>query len=476
MTPTPRPVQRMLISLLAAGGLVAGGVLSAGPGGSGSAHLSTTYDAQARAARRGRAERRPHTHPGGRPEREPRSPPSATGTATSTTTRPPRTRSAAAARRRARPTAPRPPQRAASRARVAAQRTQREPRLTGVPLRSKRRSGARERVRHGRRLLPPRRAAAHLPGDRPRHLPPLRGRPHVPRRVRRRRRRLGGRARRPRRTGRRARRARPLHLHPRRRPRAPAVRTRASAPARRSPSRCAARRLHAVPRGRDQRAAAARSAASRRSRRSAATSTPTSTARPTSSSAAGSSAARRSTSTAPPPRSSTAPTTSSPTAAAPLLEDVLAGRTPGTGHDPVGWPTFSYWPNPHSLTHQQVYYKWLERSWRAGLRIHTSLLTENHILCTVYPLKKNSCDDRDAVRLQANGHAGDAGLHRRAVRRPRPRLVPHRHRPLRGPPGDQPGQARGGDGHGDVGARWAATSSSADPPAPRSRCSPSSPR
>ncbi|MDR7253400.1 hypothetical protein J2X46_002385 [Nocardioides sp. BE266] len=84
-----------------------------------------------------------------------------------------------------------------------------------------------------------------------------------------------------------------------------------------------------------------------------------------------------------------------------LLEDVLAGHAPGTGHDPVGWPTFSYWPNPHSLTHQQVYYTWLERSWRAGLRIHTSLLTENHILCTVYPLKKNSCDDRDAVRLQA---------------------------------------------------------------------------
>ncbi|MCF6376052.1 hypothetical protein L2K70_00365 [Nocardioides KLBMP 9356] len=83
------------------------------------------------------------------------------------------------------------------------------------------------------------------------------------------------------------------------------------------------------------------------------------------------------------------------------LEDVLAGKAPGSGHDPVGWPTFSYWPNPHSLTHQQVYYKWLERSWRAGLRIHTSLLTENHVLCTVYPLKKNSCDDRDSVRLQA---------------------------------------------------------------------------
>jgi hypothetical protein len=84
-----------------------------------------------------------------------------------------------------------------------------------------------------------------------------------------------------------------------------------------------------------------------------------------------------------------------------LLEDVLGGRTPGTGHDPVGWPTFSYWPNPHSLTHQQAYYKWVERAWRGGLRVHTSLLTENHVLCGVYPLKKNSCDDRDSVRLQA---------------------------------------------------------------------------
>jgi len=84
-----------------------------------------------------------------------------------------------------------------------------------------------------------------------------------------------------------------------------------------------------------------------------------------------------------------------------ILEDFLAGHTPGTGHDPVGWPTFNYWPNPHSLTHQGVYYKWLERSWRGGLRVFTNLLVENNVLCELYPLKKNSCDDRDAMRLQA---------------------------------------------------------------------------
>jgi hypothetical protein len=84
-----------------------------------------------------------------------------------------------------------------------------------------------------------------------------------------------------------------------------------------------------------------------------------------------------------------------------VLEDFLSGRTPGTGHDAVGWPTFNYWPNPHSLTHQGVYYKWLERSWRGGLRVYTNLLVENNVLCELYPLKKNSCDDMNSIRLQA---------------------------------------------------------------------------
>ena len=43
------------------------------------------------------------------------------------------------------------------------------------------------------------------------------------------------------------------------------------------------------------------------------------------------------------------------------LEDLLNSGTPGTGHDPVGWPTFKDWPAPHSLTHEGTYYKWMER-------------------------------------------------------------------------------------------------------------------
>lgn len=81
-----------------------------------------------------------------------------------------------------------------------------------------------------------------------------------------------------------------------------------------------------------------------------------------------------------------------------LLETFLSGEP---SHDPVGWPTFKDWPAPESLTHEGTYYKWLERSWRGGQRIFVNLLVENNKLCEVYPLKKNSCDDMDSIRLQA---------------------------------------------------------------------------
>ena len=67
MEPTPRHAQRISISMLAAAGLVVGGVLAGAPTSSGRADLPSTYDAQARERAEARAERRPHTHPGGTP-------------------------------------------------------------------------------------------------------------------------------------------------------------------------------------------------------------------------------------------------------------------------------------------------------------------------------------------------------------------------------------------------------------------------
>jgi hypothetical protein len=81
-----------------------------------------------------------------------------------------------------------------------------------------------------------------------------------------------------------------------------------------------------------------------------------------------------------------------------VLESVLSGEP---HHDPIGWPTFKDWPAPNSLTHEGTYYRWLERSWRGGQRIFVNLLVENNQLCQVYPIKHNSCDDMDSVRLQA---------------------------------------------------------------------------
>ena len=84
-----------------------------------------------------------------------------------------------------------------------------------------------------------------------------------------------------------------------------------------------------------------------------------------------------------------------------ILENFLRHGTPTGGHDPIGWPTFKDWPAPDSLTHEGTYWKCVERSWRGGQRILVNLLVENNKLCELYPLKRNSCNDMDAVRLQA---------------------------------------------------------------------------
>ncbi len=84
-----------------------------------------------------------------------------------------------------------------------------------------------------------------------------------------------------------------------------------------------------------------------------------------------------------------------------VLENVISHGSPFETHDTTGWPTFTDWPAHDSLTHEQTYFKWVERAWRGGLRIFTNLLVNNHVLCEVYPLKNQSCNDMDTVRAQA---------------------------------------------------------------------------
>nr|MDQ3725301.1 Coagulation factor 5/8 type domain-containing protein [Actinomycetota bacterium] len=88
-----------------------------------------------------------------------------------------------------------------------------------------------------------------------------------------------------------------------------------------------------------------------------------------------------------------------PNGSAAVLENVLYGDPLHT-HDPVGWPTFRDWPAPPSLTHEQTYYRWMERAYLGGVRIMVNDLVENVALCEVYPIKHNSCDDMTSIRLQ----------------------------------------------------------------------------
>ena len=92
-----------------------------------------------------------------------------------------------------------------------------------------------------------------------------------------------------------------------------------------------------------------------------------------------------------------------PTGQAALLENLTnkEGGGPFDAHDPVGWPTFTDWPKWSSLTHQQMYYKWVERAWRGGLRVMVADAVNNNVLCSL-PTQANrySCDDMDTVRRQ----------------------------------------------------------------------------
>ncbi|GAA3388497.1 hypothetical protein GCM10020369_34920 [Cryptosporangium minutisporangium] len=69
-------------------------------------------------------------------------------------------------------------------------------------------------------------------------------------------------------------------------------------------------------------------------------------------------------------------------------------------HDPVGWPTFRDWPSHTTLTHQQNYYAWIERAWRAGQRVMVTNLTSNAVLCTIH-VRDRGCDEMESIRLQA---------------------------------------------------------------------------
>jgi hypothetical protein len=76
-----------------------------------------------------------------------------------------------------------------------------------------------------------------------------------------------------------------------------------------------------------------------------------------------------------------------------------SGSATGT-HDTHGWPTFAGWPTRDTYTHQQVYYRWLQRAWMGGLRLVVAQTVEDEPLCNIEPRKSHSCDETATIELE----------------------------------------------------------------------------
>jgi hypothetical protein len=72
---------------------------------------------------------------------------------------------------------------------------------------------------------------------------------------------------------------------------------------------------------------------------------------------------------------------------------ILDGGSSPPEHDTVGWPTFIAWPQRDSQLHQQMYWRWVERAYLAGLRVMTVHGTNIEALCDI---AKNTGNDKDA--------------------------------------------------------------------------------
>src|SRR3954468_22333551 len=80
--------------------------------------------------------------------------------------------------------------------------------------------------------------------------------------------------------------------------------------------------------------------------------------------------------------------------------NLLRNGEPAGTHDTHGWPTFAGWPTFDTYTHQQIYYRWLERAWMGGLRLLVAQTVEDESLCNIEPRKSHSCDETATVELE----------------------------------------------------------------------------
>jgi microsomal dipeptidase-like Zn-dependent dipeptidase len=80
--------------------------------------------------------------------------------------------------------------------------------------------------------------------------------------------------------------------------------------------------------------------------------------------------------------------------------NLLRTGLPFGTHDTHGWPTFTGWPTNDTQTHQQTYYVWLERAFKAGLRLVVAQTADDEPICRIEPRKNGSCDETRSIKAQ----------------------------------------------------------------------------
>jgi len=80
--------------------------------------------------------------------------------------------------------------------------------------------------------------------------------------------------------------------------------------------------------------------------------------------------------------------------------NLLRNGTPFGTHDTHGWPTFAGWPVHDTITHQQTYYVWLKRMWKAGERLVVAQMVEDEPLCELEPRRSHSCDETATIKFE----------------------------------------------------------------------------
>ncbi len=87
---------------------------------------------------------------------------------------------------------------------------------------------------------------------------------------------------------------------------------------------------------------------------------------------------------------------------APMAELMAIVNEEGPNHSPNGPPSFENWPNWDTTMHQQMYYRWLQRAYKGGLRLMVMLAVNNEVSCRLSMSTRAcfGCEDMPAVDRQ----------------------------------------------------------------------------